>query len=348
MRVLYISRSKLEHSVNAVYIKGLEKSGVQVIGFFVSQKGIRGYLEAIKFLKKRGKSGDVVIVGYDSPGFVILARIIGKKKVVYNALCSVYERLIVSRNLVPKFSLKSFYYWFLDFWATRCAELTMVETSQQADYFKKLFKVSGEKIFIAPIGVDEDVFSYDPSVPKFERFTILFRGALMPESGAEYVVKAAKILEKEDIKFVMIGGGILLENIRRLKDELNPANLELITDFLPNDKLVEFMNKSHLSLGQLSSHERLDRTIPHKCYESLAIGLPYLTASNKAVLELLKDGETCLACKPNDAGSLAEKIMWAKKNPEALNKIAKNGYRLFQNKLNSKILAAKLINKIFV
>ncbi len=108
------------------------------------------------------------------------------------------------------------------------------------------------------------------------------------------------------------------------------------------------MQTAHISLGQLSSHDRLKRTIPHKCYESLAMGLPYLTASSEGVRELLVPGETCLVCNPADAKSLAEKILWAKENPDALNKIAENGYRLFQNKLTSKILAAELMNKIFV
>ncbi len=346
MKILYLSQSKLENSVNAVYIKGLEQNGVRVIGFQVSKKWIGGCFEAVKFLKKQGKDADAVIVGYDSPSLIIVSALISGKKVIYNALCSVYERLIVSRNLAPKFSLRSFYYWLLDFLATHSAELVMVETSRQADYFKKLFKVTGRKLFIARTSVDGDIFYHNPAVSKFSTFTVLFRGALMPESGAEYVVRAAKLLEKENVDFIMISNGMLLEKILNLISELKPSNLKLITDFIPNEKLVEFMNKSHLSLGQLSNHERLNRTIPHKCYESLAMRLPYLTASNKGVLELLKDGETCITCEPADADSLAKKILWAKANPDKLNEIAGNGYELYTSSLTPKVLAGHLLDKI--
>ena len=36
----------------------------------------------------------------------------------------------------------------------------------------------------------------------------------MPEAGAEYAIKAAKILEDKNVKFIMIGGGILWEKQR--------------------------------------------------------------------------------------------------------------------------------------
>lgn len=168
----------------------------------------------------------------------------------------------------------------------------------------------------------------------------------MPEAGAEYVVKAAKMLEEKDVRFIMIGGGMLAEKIKELIAELKPANLEFITDFLPQNKLRETMQKCHLSLGQLSDHVRLARTIPHKAYESLAMRLPYLTAANSGVLELLIPNETCLTCDPADAESLAQKILWAKDNYSLAEKVAKNGYKLYQNKLKASILARTLMDRI--
>src|SRR3990167_5649967 len=117
MKVLYLSRSKLENSVNAVYIKGLRQNGVEVISFYSRGKGVKICLEAFKFLKKERSGADVLMVGYESPGLVFFLRLIWNKKLVYNALCSVYERMVIARGLVPKMSLKSFYYWLLDFFS---------------------------------------------------------------------------------------------------------------------------------------------------------------------------------------------------------------------------------------
>lgn len=344
MKILYLSKPRLERSLNAVCIKGLRQNGVEVVGFSSEKKGFLVCFDAVRFLIKEKNNVDTFVVGYDSPGFVILTRLIVGRKIIYNAHRSIYEGMIISRKLASSFSVKAVYYWLLDFVAIHLANLTIVETNHQADYFRKIFKVSRKKIYRNWIGVDEDKFFYDPIVPKFDVFTVLFRGALMPEAGVEYAIKAAKILEDKNIKFIIIGGGILLEKTKELINELKPANLEFITDFVSQEKLRETMQRCHLSLGQLSDHERLSRTIPHKAYESLVMKLPYLTAYTGGILELLKAGETCITCKPANAESLAEKIIWAKDNRQELERIAGNGYKLYQDQLRPIILARNLLS----
>ena len=344
-KIIYLSNTRPDYSVNAVPIKGLQENGVEVLSLHL-KINIRNLVGLTKLYWKNRENFDLIMAGWDSPDLVIFASLMSGKKVIYNAALSVYERLIVSRKLASRFSIKAFYYWFLDFVAVRLADLTMVETGHQAGYFKKIFKVSGKKIYHAWTGVDGGEFFYDPTIVKFGIFTVLFRGAFMPEAGVEYVIKAAKILEGKNIKFIVIGGGILLEKTKELINELKPANLELVTDFMPREKLRETMQKCHLSLGQLSDHDRLSRTIPHKAYESLAMKLPYLTASNAGILELLKSGETCITCEPANAESLAEKIIWAKDNLQELERIAGNGYKLYCNQLVSHVLAKNLLDRI--
>jgi len=343
MNVLYLSHSKLKNSVNAVYIKGLVQNGVNIKTYQV-KKSFVGYFDAFKKILKI--KSDIIIVGYDSPKLVTFCRLFTRKKIIYNALCSVYERLIIARGLYPKLSPHAVYYWLLDFFAISSASLVMLETDSQINYFVKLFKISRKKLVKSWTGVDEDNFFYDPSISKYPVFTVLFRGALMPEAGAEYLIQAAKILENEDIKFVMVSGGLLLDKIKKIVEDLKPQTLEFISDLLSADKLRETMQGSHLSVGQLSDHPRLERTIPHKCYESLAMRLPYLTAANRGVMELLRDGNTCLTCEPANAASFAEKILWAKTNREKLDEIARNGYKLYSTDLTPKVLAGRLVDRI--
>ncbi len=348
MKIIYLSLSKLENSVNSVYIKGLKANHVEMVSFFSKKKGLPRFREILSFYQKNRKNTDVIMVGYESPELVILTKLFSRKKIIYNALCSTYERIVVARELVPKYSLKSFYYWLTDFLAVHLASLTMVETNQQIAYFQKLFKVSSRKLFRAFTGTDEDNFSYNADLSKFNKFTVIFRGSLMPEAGAEYVIEAAKILEKEKVDFIMVSGGFLLNKIIKLIEKRKPANLRLISQRLSYQELNSLMQGSHLSLGQFSKHQRLQRTIPHKAYESIALKLPYLTATNKGIIELLKSDYTCITCNPADASSLANKIKWTIKNyPEAV-KIAENAYELYNRQLRPKILAEKLLKKIVV
>jgi len=346
MKILYPSYTRLEYSLNSVCIKGLRENGVEVVEFRVVDRGFSGFVKVLSFCRKNLKYADAIIVGYDSPALVSFLNLFYNKKIIYNAVLSVHERLIIARELAPRFSLKAVYYWLLDFTAVHSADLIMLESDHQADYFNKIFKVSKKKLYRNWIGVDESKFYYDPTIKKPEVFTVLFRGALMPEAGIEYVIRAAKILEGQNVKFILMAGGLLLEKTKELIRDIGLANLEHLFEHMPYDKLREKMQACHLSLGQLSDHVRLDRTLPHKVYESLAMKLPYLTASNSGILELLTADKTCLTCSPADAESLADKILWAKNNYQFVEQIAENGYQLYKENLRSSTLSKNLLDKI--
>ncbi len=343
MKILYLSHSRLNNFANSIYLKGLPEIDVGVEAYHI-KKSLAGYFDVLKKILKI--KADLIMIGYDSSQLVFFCRLFTRKKIVYHAVLPVYERLITSRNLADRRSFKGIYYWLIDFFAFQTADLTMLETDHQIDFVSDFYTVAKERLFRAWTGVDGDDFFYDSSVSKLPVFTVLFRGAFMPEAGVEYALQAAKILENKNVYFVVIGGGILMAKIKILIEELKPKNLELISDFLPQEKLRKAMQQCHLSLGQLSDHIRLDRTIPNKAYESLALKLPYLTAHNTGILELLTPDQTCLTCNPANAESLAEKIMWAKNNYHQTEIIAEHGYELYQNTLQSNVLAKNLMAKI--
>lgn len=346
MKIIYLSQTRLDYSFNVVLIRGLRENNVEVVGAYIRNRGLLGLFNTLSFYKQNRNNADVVIIGYDSAALVPFFRFFCRKKIIYSTFLSLYERMIISRKLALKFSAKAVYYWLSDFLAMHSANLILVESDHQAAYIRKLFKISASKMYKNYIGVDEGIFFHNPSITKFETFTVLFRGQFLPESGVEYAVKAAKILENEGINFIIHGGGHNAGKVKKLAEELNPRNLKLILNFLPTEELRILLQKCHLGLGQLSDHPRLKRTIPHKAYESLAMKLPYLTAYNTGILELLIPDQTCLTCNPADAKSLAEKILWAKNNYFRVKEIAENGYKLYQNKLKSKILAKNLLDKM--
>lgn len=344
MNILYLT-SRADASVNGVYIKGLRENGAEVVVHGSDSRGLRKLFEIWKAYRQHRKQSDLIVVGIGTPDLAVWMRLISRKKIVYNALCSNYERMVISRNLAPRFSPKAFYYWVEDFLACGAANMVMVESQHQADFFHRLFKVSKPKLVCAYTGVDEDDFFFDPQIVRVPEFTVIFRGRLLPESGVGVAVRAAKILENQGVKFIIVGAGQNLPAIERLIRELHSKNVQLITERLPVAELRRLMQSAHLSLGQLSSHPRLERTIPHKAYESIVMKTPYLTARNPGVLELLRENEACLACNPADAEDLAEKILWAKDHPEELQRIVENAYRLYQEQLTPEILAGKLLKR---
>ena len=197
------------------------------------------------------------------------------------------------------------------------------------------------------MGVDEKVFFYDPKVKKVQGFTVLFRGRFLPESGILTVIEAAKILEDKGVRFLIIGHGFMYREVNTLMEKLKPKNIEMISERLPENVLRESMLSAHISLGQLADHPRLSRTLPAKLFESLSLGLPYLTGRNAGVLELLEENETCFAVEPGNPNDLTKKILYLRDNPEILQRVAARGYELYKEKLTSKQLAKEDIENCF-
>lgn len=202
-------------------------------------------------------------------------------------------------------------------------------------------------MFRAWAGVNEKEFFLDKGIEKNKKITILFRGRFLPESGVLTVIKAAKLLENMDVDFLIIGHGFLYREFNKLMEELKPKNINVISEKTSADELRKEMLSCHISLGQLGDQERLSRTLPCKLFESLALELPYLTGRNAGALELLRENETCIAVKPASPEELAEKILYLKKNPQVLERVAKQGHALYKEKLTSKQLAKDFTDNVF-
>jgi len=346
MTICYFGLSKPRLARDLVYLKGLKAKGVEVLECFDSSKYIIKYFKLIqKHNALKGKY-DAIFVGYMSNLTVLLAKLISNKRVVYNALCSQYEGVILDREEHKPFSLVAWYFWLIDFIAFKMADLILVETEEQKKFLVKFFKAKAEKFRVVFTGADESLFYPDENIKKFTDFTVMFRGYFLPATGIKYIIEAAKILEPENIKFLLIGRGIFTPEIKQQIINLQVNNMELITEFLSNEDLRNKMLASHICLGQFSDHQRLTRTIQNKTFEALALKLPYLTADSASNRELLIDGVNCLFTKPADSADLAVKIMSLKNDPALQERLMENGYKLYQEKLNSTALGNQVFNLI--
>lgn len=345
MRFCYINtENKYPHDIHI--IQGLRENGHEVIEICDKNQGFKKYKNITKIYKTTDRCFDAVIIGFTCPHFVPLARLITTNPVIFNGVSSQYEANVISRgNLGDERTslLRAIKYWLIDFLSFHLPSKVLLESTSQINFVHRFFLVPRKKLILSWTGVDEKEFYLEPHVEKNKEFTVLFRGRFLPESGIDTVIKASKLLEKKDTQFLIIGHGHLYKLVGELTKTLNPSNLTLITERIPMDTLRKKMLECHISLGQLADHPRLDRTLPCKLFESLALGLPYLTGRNVAALELLQENKTCICVNPGDPEDLAQKIIHLKNNPKILKNIGENGYNLYKEKLTSKTLAKQMI-----
>lgn len=344
MKFLYINTRNI-YPHDRHIIDGLRENGHEVLEIEENAPGQKKYSNLAKRLKDQRGPYDAAFVGFTCPLFVPIARKYLHQPIIFNATSSQYEGNVVSRDIAA-FSFQAIKWWLIDLVSFLFASKVLLESRSQIAYVRKGWNIKASKLVRSWSGLNEKEFYYDSSIAKNPQFTVLFRGRFLPESGVDTVIKAAKILEDSGVRFLVVGHGFMHRNVDELMSSLRPTNLELI-DKLPIDELRRRMQACHLSLGQMADHRRLLRTLPCKSFESLAMRLPYLTARNPAILELLTEDETCFCSAPGDAQDLSDKILELRDDPASIERVAQNGYRLYKDNLTSKHLAADIVSTCF-
>ncbi len=344
LRICYFGVANAGFSRNRVYIDALRKSGeVEIVECFDGSPRFQKYWNLWSLHRPLRHTYDVMVVGYPGQSIVWFAKLIATAPVMLDTIASLYEAEIVSRNPHKRWSLYALKMWLTDFQAYHLADLVTVESDSQVRYFKRMFGVSAKKCRRLFTGADDAVFRYDPSVKKHEAFTVLFRGRFLPEAGATHVLEAAEILKDTPIHFKVYGQGLLQKEIETRFKELSLPNVELDTKIYPLEELPRLMAPCHVSLGQLAQHERLERTIPHKAFESIAMRLPYISARYPAISELLTEGESALMFSPGNARELADAILELYQDGAKRERIAEGGYRAYRAKASQEVLGNEFL-----
>ncbi len=329
-----------------VYIEGLMKQGVEFIECVDSAPSFWKFINLFKKHWQIRNDYDVMWVGYLSAIVAPLAKIISRKKVVFNALNSMYESIILDQERYSQFSPKAVLIWCADFIAFQMSDIILVESEQQKEFISKMFMVRKSKLSVIFTGADESIFHPDSRVKKLEKFTVVFRGWLVNATGAEYVLEAARILKEkgEDVDFIIIGRGQRQNDIKKTIEDGGLSNVKLIMEFLSPDKLRETMLSCHAMLGQFSPHMRMDRTIQYKTFEAMALGMPYITRDSLSNRELLTDRLNCLFVKPGDPADIADKILELRDNEKLRTELSAGARALYESKLTPSILGAKVLD----
>jgi glycosyltransferase involved in cell wall biosynthesis len=191
-------------------------------------------------------------------------------------------------------------------------------------------------------GLDESEFTPKVSIANKHKttFKIVFRGKNNDEAGLEILARATEILADEDISFEVIS------NVGE-SDMKFSARTHVVGDFFKSKNLIASLLKdADLSLGQLSGHKRLRRTIPHKAFESAFLGVPYLTARSSGILEIFQENVEIFCFDPGSEEDLAAKIRFLKSNRKLLAESGTKMKEKYSKKLSQEILAQELMEII--
>lgn len=360
MKVCYFGSYAPSYPRHRIIIKGLRSQGVDVTEVTDSSQILIRYPKlARKYLSE--KDFDVIFVGeasnYVQP-LAILLKKITKKPLIFDTYVSLYDTN-QDRGVHQNPVLSKLFY-NLDKYNCLFSDVVLQDTNQNVEYFHETFHIEKEKFRRLLIGAEDEIFypqneysvndkDYKISPDKNpESFKVLFYGTYIPLHGIEYIIRAAKILENENISFQIIGRGQTFPEIQKLYASLNLSNIEFkgLVDY---QELPNYIAQSDACLGIFGGTEKSMRVIPTKAYQILAMEKPLITGYSPGALELFENRNNALLCEMANPESLASAILELKEDEKLRTRIAVQGYNLFQEKLTPEKIgleALKIIKSI--
>lgn len=324
------------------YYSGAKKLGENVEFFKINHKHLFK-----SFLKLRTKLDpqDIYIVMSPSHYLVLFVRIFLGKNIVLDSGWSLFEGTVISRKKNGLLMNNLLKIYIIDFIAAHFAQKIILESESQKKYYSSLFLIRKSKCFTLFTGVDEDAFTKiaSNSLPPdyFNNSKIvLFRGKYNIESGIDTLAEASMLLKDKMITFWVFCPGlpekfVFSKNTFVQRESINSKK-----------ELASIYDAAAVTLGQMSNHPRLSRTIPHKAFESAFLGKPYISARAAGISELFKDKSEILFFEPANSKDLANKILELIENPEKLKYMSKAIRKKYDSYCSQYVLAKKFISII--
>ena len=366
MKVCYFGTYRHEYSRNKTMIAALRSAGVEVQvchvplwhgiedrvntvsggwkkpSFFL--RVIKVYFQLLWKLIFKVKSFDLMIVGY--PGFsdVMVAKpfcMILRKKLVWDVLMSVYQ-VSLERNLIEGKQSEHHFLRRFEKFSARLANLHIMDTPEHVDFFSNLYKLPKEKFEVLRLGADDTLFYPRDSVKSHDSFTVLYYGGYLRNHGIPFIIEAARLLEKSEINFQMIGTGPELEDAKSLSNQYGLRNIHFL-GFLEFESLIQKIAKADICLGIFGKSIQAEVSINNKIYECMAMGKVIITGDSLAT-KSLNEKNVLYACSRDDPKHLANAVIKLQSEPELRQKLGMNAKRYFDTECSTDELGKQLLN----
>ncbi len=295
------------------------------------------------------RNSDAIYIGFPGHVETFPAFLIGKifrKPVVFNPLVVFYTGYVDDQGILKRGSILANLIKFAEKITYTLPDIVLADTPHQKDHLVKEFDIPSEKIYSLPIGADNKVYPYSPKKHTDGLFNVMYYGLYTPLHGVEHIVKAALMLrEEKDIVFTMVGKGHTFEENYNRAQDLKLQNMRFYPD-MTEDTALATLSEADVFLGFLQKHATVDRVIPNKVYQGLALGKTVISADAKVIGSVFTHRKNIYLCKPSSGKSLANAIVALHKDKHLCSQIAKNGHLIYEKLFTPKMVAWQMMEII--
>ena len=333
--------------------KGLERCGITFVecqtgksfdsSFKISLFVLENLELAKKLLKlKRDFSHIIVCTDLFHVPLVYLYARIFRKKLIFDPITSWYATMVYEQGLIKESSIKAKLLLWYERTGFKLPDRILTTTEEIKHFWSKLFSLPLNRLSVLPVGGElvTRVCTHNPS--KGDTFRVTYWGNFLPQHGLEYILQAAKILEKNtDVVFTMVGSGFAWERMRKLSIKMNLSSVKF-TGYLPSTKFTEEISRADVVLGLFRKGGKASRSIGNKVFEGFALKKPVITGSYPAIRRCFSHKETLYMVEPENSNELARGILELKNNPGLGKQIGQNGYQCLKKDFSEQKIGERL------
>lgn len=200
----------------------------------------------------------------------------------------------------------------------------VIATCSDEVFELKAMGVQGNRISVAPCGVDLDLFgSGGPAEPKGRRFRIAAVGRLVPRKGVDLAVQALALLAEkglDDVELLIVGGasdsaGVAsdpeAQRLLALARILGVADRVVLRGQVPREQMPAVLRSAD-AVVCAPWYEPFG-IVP---LEAMACGVPVVASAVGGLIDTVVHGKTGLHVPPRDPRALASALFELLSNPE--------------------------------
>jgi colanic acid biosynthesis glycosyl transferase WcaI len=141
------------------------------------------------------------------------------------------------------------------------------------------------------------------------KFNIVFAGNMGKAQSVETILHAAQLLQPDvpQVQFLLFGGGVEVDQLKQKANQMQLQNVKFF-DRKPVSEIGAILRLADVLLVHLRDEPVYEFTIPSKTQAYMAVGRPVLIGVRGDAADLVTNNNAGLACEPENAHDMAEKI----------------------------------------
>jgi glycosyltransferase involved in cell wall biosynthesis len=230
----------------------------------------------------------------------------------------------------------------------RSANLVIATNESYKEIDIKRGKKKPEDIFVVRNGPNLDLFKPvepDLNLKKTEKRILVYIGVMGPQDGVDYLLRSLHILVNEfnrkDFYCVIIGPGDSLNDLRKLREELNLQEQCIFTGLIPFNDLLKYLSTADICVDPNPSNPLNDSSTWIKVMEYMSFGKPIVCYNLKETRYSAQ--RAALYATPNNEQEYAEKIIQLMDDPKLRDELGEYGKRRVEKELAWNIVSENLL-----